>query len=520
MNEKITRYVYYFGLTVVAIGLPVSVFLMSLGQFIILGSLLFNGRLLEKLKRFGKNKAAVVLGSIFLMHLVGLLYTSDFNYGFNDIRIKAPLLLFPLFMASWDPIPQKIFNWILAAFVGAVMVGTFISMGVYYGIIPAKIPGNDIRNISIFISHIRFSMMIALAIFICAYYAWQEEFLIRKIAMLVLIAWLLFFLVFLNALTGIVASVIVVFVLMFYEIFNLKNRSLKIIPLIAMALLFLALFFYLKPLIQVNMAVHPNEIPKPEPLTALGNAYHFDTTAIEQVNGYALWMYDNQEEMEQAWKERSKMSLGDPNTHGAGIRYVLMRYLTSKGLHKDAAGVNALGQDEIRLIENGVSNANYAGRSKMTIRILQTLSEFRNYQLGGNPNGKSMVMRFEFWKAALAIIQKHPVIGVGTGDVRKAFDAQYELSHSPLSLEHRLRAHNQFLSITIAFGVTGLLWFIVSLIYPMVKTGMSFHYFSAVFFIIFVVSLFTEDTLESQAGVTFYTFFNSLFLFRAYQKPE
>jgi hypothetical protein len=224
-------------------------------------------------------------------------------------------------------------------------------------------------------------------------------------------------------------------------------------------------------------------------------------------------MYDNQDELEQAWNKRSKLNFKSWNSKGAEIRYVLMRYLTSKGLRKDAAGVNSLSNEEISRIENGVSNASFAGRSKITIRILQTLSEFKNYQMGGNPNGKSMVMRFEFWKAALAIIKKHPVFGVGTGDVRNSFDKQYELSHSPLSMAHRLRAHNQFLSITIAFGITGLLWFIFSLIYPLVKTGDSFKYFYAVFFIIFIVSLFTEDTLESQAGVTFYAFFNSLFLF-------
>jgi len=38
-------------------------------------------------------------------------------------------------------------------------------------------------------------------------------------------------------------------------------------------------------------------------------------------------------------------------------------------------------------------------------------------------------------------------------------------------------------------------------------------YFFLVFFIIVMLSMIPEDTIESQAGVTFFAFFYSLFLF-------
>jgi len=76
-----------------------------------------------------------------------------------------------------------------------------------------------------------------------------------------------------------------------------------------------------------------------------------------------------------------------------------------------------------------------------------------------------------------------------------------------------LRAHDQYLEITVGFGLVGLAWFLLSIFYPGIKTKKIFTYFYFIFWLIFMLSLFTEDTLETEAGATFYAFFNSFFLF-------
>jgi len=113
----------------------------------------------------------------------------------------------------------------------------------------------------------------------------------------------------------------------------------------------------------------------------------------------------------------------------------------------------------------------------------------------------------------LQIIKNNLLIGVGTGDIAKSFDEQYEKSNSLLKKENRLRSHNQYLSIAVTFGVIGLLWFLFTLFYPAYKMKMYSDILYLSFFFIAVFSFFTEDTLETQAGVTFYAFLNSLFLF-------
>jgi O-antigen ligase len=77
----------------------------------------------------------------------------------------------------------------------------------------------------------------------------------------------------------------------------------------------------------------------------------------------------------------------------------------------------------------------------------------------------------------------------------------------------RLRAHNQYLSIAIGMGLVGLIWFLFTLFYPLLKLNMHANFLYVSFFAIAIISFLTEDTLETQAGVTFFAAFNSYFLF-------
>jgi len=83
--------------------------------------------------------------------------------------------------------------------------------------------------------------------------------------------------------------------------------------------------------------------------------------------------------------------------------------------------------------------------------------------------------------------------------------------HSDLS-HTSLRSHNQYLSITIAFGIIGLLWFLWILLYPLKINQLYKDWRYVAFLIIMAVSMINEDTIESQAGITYYVFF-SLFLY-------
>ncbi len=134
-------------------------------------------------------------------------------------------------------------------------------------------------------------------------------------------------------------------------------------------------------------------------------------------------------------------------------------------------------------------------------------------------SGHSVTQRLEFWRAGERIIGKNWLLGTGTGDIVKAFDNEYHEMNSSLDKQFRWRSHNQYISMLAIFGIFGLLWFLFVLFSPGFLSGMNKDYFYFIFLCVLLLSMLTEDTLEDQAGVTFYAFFTSFFLF-ARKAPE
>ena len=146
-------------------------------------------------------------------------------------------------------------------------------------------------------------------------------------------------------------------------------------------------------------------------------------------------------------------------------------------------------------------------------RIYNIFWEVDVYSNSGDPTGLTLMQRVEYLKASKLLIEKNPYTGIGTGDMNRAFKEQYVEMGTLLDPGFRNRSHNQFVSFTVAFGFGGLLLFLWVLAFPFIQRKYRVSSWYAGFFLIFVVSLLNEDTLETQTGVTFYALFNSLFLF-------
>ncbi len=510
--QKYHTYIYYFALTILAIGLPVSKFLMSISQLILLGNWLLEGNLRNKIIDFWKNKPALVVSSILVLHFIGLLYTSNYADAFLDIRVKLPLFILPLIISTSDSLPEKLFNGILKLFVASVIFGTIVSTLILFGFIHRPIV--DIRGISIFISHIRFALLICVGVFISSYFAWLAKKKWSKLVWLLIICWFVTSLVLMESLTGIVILCITVFILLCYRILKIEKRIIKIAILTFIIGLFISSYIYTAGIIQQrNENVDRIDFDKVDRFTSKGNPYTFFPESKLIENGHLIWIYFCDKELKEEWDKRSTIKFEEKDKKGNSLRFTLIRFLASKGLRKDGDAVAALTNEEIVAIERGVPNVNYQSFSSFKKRLYETLWEIELYKNTGDANGHSLTQRFEYWKVALNIINENLLLGVGTGDVQKSFDEAYVNMNSKLAMEWRLHSHNQFLSITVAFGLFGLLWFLLTLIYPMFKLNMTFDYLFITFFIVSTISFFTEDTLETQAGVSFYVFFNSLFLF-------
>ena len=160
---------YLLGLLMMAVGLTLSPFLMGMANFWLVIVWVVEGFCTKsfnnKLSRFWHNKAAVLLVAFYLMHVVGLLWTSDFQYAMQDLRVKLPILVLPFVLSSMEPLDRKRFDLVMLVYVFSVFVATLFSFTAYL-----KHDYEDVREISRFISHIRFCLHIAFSIAVVGWY--------------------------------------------------------------------------------------------------------------------------------------------------------------------------------------------------------------------------------------------------------------------------------------------------------------------------------------------------------------
>jgi len=73
-----------------------SHFLVSISLILMGANFLVEGDFKAKFDRIKKHKTISLFIGLFLLHVIGLLWTTDFDYASRDIQIKLPLLALPL----------------------------------------------------------------------------------------------------------------------------------------------------------------------------------------------------------------------------------------------------------------------------------------------------------------------------------------------------------------------------------------------------------------------------------------
>ena len=456
-----------------------------------------------------RNKPALVFFSLFLLHLAGLIFTTDFDYAMKDLRTKFPILLIPLLLGTSKPLGRQLFNAYLFLFLLALLIGTLMySWKIYH------LKYIDIRDVSRNVSHIILGLELALGLFIMAWFIVRRTFpLWSKVLFVLVSAWFIIYIFYSRSFTGLAVFAITAMILLPILVFRQKRPGLKILLAVMMTLVTAGAFFYVSRVVKEYYSVNPVDKTRLDSLSSRGNPYVHNRSSDWTENGNYLYLYCQFGELKDTWNKRSKISYDSLSLSGEKIENTLIRFLTSKNLRKDADGVNALNDAELKAVERGIPNYLFLDQFSMRSRIYELLRGYEMYKRDSDPTGYTLMQRIEFWKASLGIIGGNWLTGVGTGDMNEAFQQQYIKMNSKLPPDQRWRSHNQFLSVFIGFGILGFAWFLFTLIYPAWRLRGFTDYFFLVFIIIATLSMMTEDTLESQMGVTFFTFFYCFFLF-------
>lgn len=457
---------------------------------------------------------------IYLIHLAGLLYTTNFSYAFHDLNIKLPLLILPVIVYTSKALSiHQIKNVLLSLLAGAFLASV-ISLLTITKLIETTVFTS--KDISIFISHIRFSLFILFSVFSSLYMISESKYKFHKTEkgiILGTVIWLSVYLFILKSLTGIVLFFIVLMIFGIYFI-NQLDRNIKTKWLLRASLFIIMVIPIVYFIHCLNLFFDFEEIDyKKLPKNTVNENPYIHTTISKRVeNGHFLTLYICEKELKKEWNTISAIDYDSKDKRGNKIKYTLMRYLTSKGLKKDSAGVHQLSDQDIQNIEVGYGNYIYTRKFSVYPYVYGIIWEFYDYNIGNKPDGHSITQRTTFLKAGRTIFRNNWLIGVGTGDVPDAFQEQYDSNYAGTDSRFQHRAHNQYLTFLIAFGVIGFLVILFSMITPIILKKQNLSFLTIIFLLIVFLSFLNEDTLETHVGVNFFAIFYSLFIFGTNKK--
>lgn len=495
-GSKTHDFLQFLGFFTLAVGLPMNKVVMSIGTILLAANLILKGDFNSYWKRWKGSVVFWFILLVFVLHIIGLLYTQDFAYSLNDLNAKLPFFIIPTALIAY-PVSQKQIHYILYGF----LLSLFITSAINFNYILSH-KGGDYRDYSLFGSHIRYALLIVTGILVSLYFSFKHK--AFWVAYLPLILWFAYYTLISRVFNGYLSIPFVLLALILYFIGKIPQRSKQNIAFTLltgfMIVCGLLLYQNLKPHEKLDGFAHFPTHSKS------GEVYQNDTTNLWLENGHPVLSLIAPLELEKAWNERSNIKFYDVLGNEFRVRDILVRYMASKGLTKDKEGMEQMTDWDIHNVENGTATI-LDTYSPLKRNWLSLKNEVKQYTVGGNPNGNSLLQRLEHWKAAKEIIKANWIFGVGTGDVQKAFNDEYARSDSRLDMDNRKRAHNQYMTFWIAFGIVGFLVFTIFWFWYLAKNIQVGSLIGIGFTLIAMVSFLSEDTIETQQGVTFIALF-------------
>lgn len=406
--------------------------------------------------------------AFFFLHVVSLFWSENLSEGINGVRVRLTFILLTLLMVfthRWTkPQVKALISILLYTFLLLIVFNVF-----QYQWLLSQGKASDIRQLSYFGSHIRFGVFFSFTA-ILAFYNWKQKALTRWFFITYLTIVVLY--TFYSQVLSAAVALCVVGIMMAYEQMKRANKVF--------------VFWVTGSVI-------------------LGGSAFFLVMVLRQPQ--ACIAFKNPQEASSFWAKKSALALTEKDAKNQPLKRTLERYLCAKQNPMTERDIQGLSPQEVRHIEQGFTSVEQASGG-----VLSKLQEVQ-FQLheATDPNGHSLLQRFAFWKAALTVIRNNGWFGVGIGDVKGALTQQY-IDHSALTVENFKRPHNMFLTTFAAVGVLGFALLCLLFIYGFYQSISHRHTLLFCFLSVSLLTMLVEDSLETQTGISFFTFFLALFL--------
>lgn len=156
----------------------------------------------------------------------------------------------------------------------------------------------------------------------------------------------------------------------------------------------------------------------------------------------------------------------------------------------------------------------YFGFEGVRLPFNEAVDELVESQTGyptSEPTYSSIGQRVAFYQEFWPLFLENPIFGVGTGDL--VLEGKPLFADNPFQIPFQ-KPHNQFYETMLKFGVVGLLLFLAVWIFTMRAFNPSFRKLGYLFSILIFVSMWSDSTFGTQAGISFFMTFTALFLVR------
>lgn len=351
-RETFHQTVYGVCLLGLAYSLTFSPFGVSLCQIVLGANWIVEGNYRRKWQRIRQYPSVLAMAGIILVYLVGILYSDNIPQGLHEFKIKLPFLALPVLFLSAPLTRWYSVRWIMVAFIAGTFVSSVLNIAIGWGYFQWAISNE--HAYSYIISHIRFSLYLLMAIIYLLYTLSIERSRHSVSATLIfgaLLGWFVVYLFLLKAFTGIVLFGLTLFILLAYKLIQTQRIKLRALVLVMLAGFVVVSAYLVYDAYKTYTHEHPVDFRNLPQYTANGNKYYHDTLDVSRENGYRISLYHCPYELKRVWKQRSNMPIGGLDKREQPVYSTLVRYLTSKGLAKDSAGVMQLSPRDIENIE-------------------------------------------------------------------------------------------------------------------------------------------------------------------------
>ena len=417
----------------------------------------------------------IIFALTWVMYLIGMIYTDNQAVGWAQVSKKLGFLIFPMIFLFSDVsyltkdrvrvifycLVISVLTFFLMNFSWALYDVVFKDFGTY------RLFNEDLMKV-LYVHHSYMSMYATLAMVFCFVEILEHDKLRIKVLNTIAVVLLMLFVFLLNSRAGLLCMILIIIVLLIWVTFVKKKRKVGIISSVAIVFIFVVTYMIVPDVFTRWTYTIKNIIS--EESTDRRFVQLKASKAIVSEN----WMF----------------GVGSGDRSDA----VLAAYIN----YRDEL------VDRIKPVEGAEKTDFEEGRKKMLEEVF-SLSQIETWNEPNEQMFKFINENSAYYKCDAESVKKVAV----------------EYIYVENAIYHELNSHNQFITTIVSVGIIGLVlllaYFIIPLVFWIINKKFDVVYFT--FLLTVGLNAMFESLFETQKGIIFFCFFNSL-LFTLSIRPK